>query len=95
MSNERLHETIADVAYLAGAHRHYSRDSRRDIQTYITWAREFESARIVVNGDEQYPLPAGGTDNYMTAVEAFTEAKLAEAGNTDEQRALEPFGGPR
>ena len=95
MSNERLHETIADVAYMAGVARHYSSDSRADMQTYIQWAREFESTRIMVNGDEQYPLAAGGFDNYMTAIEAFTNAKLAEAGNTDEQRALEPFGGLR
>ena len=73
----RLHETIADIAYIAGVYRHSSTDSRADMHSYVSWAHEFELLRVVdAGGNETY----NGTD-YMSAVEAFAENKLYDSGN--------------
>ena len=42
MSNFKILQTVADIAYLAGYKKHYSGNSRFDISEYIIWAREFE-----------------------------------------------------
>lgn len=43
LSTERLHETIADLAYYAGQVSHFTGDSREDIQQIIKWAHEFDA----------------------------------------------------
>ncbi len=70
-STQRLLETVADIAYLAGASRHYSGDSREDLQQYITWAEAFERLRVVQGGDETY-----NGQPYMEAIEIFMQDKL-------------------
>jgi hypothetical protein len=68
----RLLETVADIAYLAGAKRYHSGDSREDVQTFIEWAREFELIRRVdARGNETY-CGAG----YLRAIEVFAFEKL-------------------
>ena len=72
----RLLETVADIAHIAGIRRYYSGDSRKDVQTFVLWAREFDATRTVLpDGTEHYPSPNGQHD-YMSAVETFTDAKL-------------------
>ena len=72
----RLLETVADIAWLAGRVRHHRGDSREDVQTYVSWAREFEAGRTVLpDGTEQYPGEPGQQE-YLSAIETFTTAKL-------------------
>ena len=71
----RLNETIADIAYQAGVANFYTDDSRADIHTFIGWAEEFEKARQCDEaGVESY-----FGEEYMTAIEEFTMAKLQAA----------------
>jgi len=67
MSDNKLLETLADIAYIAGYHQYYSGDSRMDISEMITWAKEFEAKHQDTDWDDE---------NYMLAVEAFAEEKL-------------------
>lgn len=67
-----LLESVADIAYIAGGHKHYSGDSRKDISDFIAWAEEFEKLRQV---DAEENETYNGKD-YMTAIEEFTIAKL-------------------
>jgi len=68
----RLHETIADIAYVAGSVGYYSGDSRADIHGFIIWALEFEKLRAVDDkGNETY----NGTD-YMSAIELFALERI-------------------
>lgn len=77
-----LAEVVADIAYMAGCHKHYSGDSRRDIATYIHWAVTFEMTRIeLASGEFDYRDYPG--DGYLIAVEKYTLAKLADAGNCE------------
>jgi len=69
--SQRLLETVADIAYIAGAKRFHSGDSRQDIAHFIQLARQFEKARKVKDGNETY----FGKD-YMTAIEEFTLKNL-------------------
>lgn len=70
--NDKLLETVADIAYIAGQKGHYSGDSRADIVIFIWWAEQFERIHEHTNWDEE---------NYMLAIEAFAEGKLALAKN--------------
>jgi len=65
----RLCEVVADIAFLAGAKRYHSGDSREDVQHFIEWAAEFERV---------HASTAWGTgeDDYLIAVEAFALAKM-------------------
>lgn len=67
MENKKLHEAIADIAYIAGAQQRYSGNSRTDIATYIAWAKEFEQFHR--NTDWSF-------DDYMLKIEEFTTEKL-------------------
>lgn len=72
LTKTRALETALDLAYLAGAARYHSGDSRADIDTFIHWANQFESMRRVdENGEETY-----NGQNYIEAIEAFAEICL-------------------
>lgn len=71
----RLLEAVADIAYMAGTKGYYSGDSRRDMATFIAWAQEFEAGRKEdAEGNEQY-----FGEEYMSAIETFTNRKLSES----------------
>lgn len=75
----RLLEAVADIAFLAGAQRYHSGDSREDVAQFIAWAREFEPRREVSTaGEETYD----GQD-YMTAIEEFSVSKFKEKGKCE------------
>jgi len=65
--NNKLLETIADIAYLAGTKGYYSGDSRADINDFIWWAKEFEKLHRHTDWNEK---------NYMLEIEAYVELKL-------------------
>lgn len=70
--HQRPLETVADIAFIAGAKRYHSGDSRQDVQDIITWAAEFEQWREVdAQGNETYH----GKD-YLTAIEEFALNKM-------------------
>lgn len=63
----RLLETVADIAFIAGAKDYHSGDSRQDIDLFIKGAFEFEKKRKVdEKGNETYD-----DEDYMTAIERF------------------------
>jgi len=75
-SEVRLLEAVADIAFLAGAQRYHSGDSREDVAQFIAWAREFEPRREVSDdGEETYD-----GEDYMTAIEEFSVSKFKEKG---------------
>ena len=45
MINEKLLETVADIAYIFGNNSYFSGDSRADIQDIIYYAIEFEKQK--------------------------------------------------
>jgi hypothetical protein len=64
-----LLEAVADIAYVAGAQKYYSGDSRTDLANYIRWGKEFESIwKNEVWGD--------GEADYMTEIEQFAMDKM-------------------
>lgn len=67
----RLCEVVADIAYIAGALKFYSGDSREDIERMITWAVEFEA---------QFTKEREDAGEYMGDVELFAYTKLREQG---------------
>lgn len=67
---ERLLETVADIAFIAGEKGFYTGNSRHDIQLIISWAKEFE---------EKYKDAEWGVDteeDYIDAVKKFTYLKI-------------------
>jgi hypothetical protein len=73
-----LLEIVADIAYVAGQFGHYSGDSRADIHSYISWAKEFAASFTQEQEDD---------GEYMESIDAFASRKLREAGNCDEPTA--------
>lgn len=68
MSKQRsLHESIADIAHIAGSNKYYSGDSRKDINDFIAWAKEFEKLNKGRDWDE---------DDYISVIESFTLDKI-------------------
>ncbi len=67
IEENKLFESIADIAFIAGQKGFFSGDSRADISEFINWAKEFEAVHEDTNWDE--------TD-YKDTVEAFAETKL-------------------
>lgn len=63
-------EVVADIAYLAGASRYHSGDSRKDCADFLKWAQEFEKEH------ENTPWGTAGFD-YMLEVEKFAKYKLS------------------
>lgn len=68
--DNKLLETVADIAYYAGQIGYYSGNSREDILNFIFWAREFDKFHKDTNWD---------TSDYMLTIEKYTEDKLAVA----------------
>lgn len=69
MINAKMMETVADISYIAGYHKHYSGDSRLDISQYIRWAIEFENIHQKTDWSEA---------NYMQLIETYTEKRIGE-----------------
>jgi hypothetical protein len=67
MYSPKVVETIADIAYIAGANKFFSGDSRLDISEFIRWAQDFENINSSTNWDEK---------DYISAIEEFTMTKL-------------------
>ena len=67
IEDNKLFESIADIAFIAGQKGFCSGDSRADIDQFISWAKEFEAIHEETNWDE--------TD-YKDAVEVFALTKL-------------------
>jgi hypothetical protein len=67
VEGNKLLETLADIAYMAGQRGFFSGDSREDIAEFISWAKEFEALNEDTDWDE--------TD-YQLAIEAFMDNKL-------------------
>lgn len=64
---KKLLETVADLAYLAGAAGYYSGDSRRDTDNIIGWAKEFEALNKGREWDGEY----------MEEIESFFKTKIS------------------
>ena len=65
--NEKLLETVADIAYIFGEKGYFTGDSRADIQEIIFLAKKFEN----LNHD-------WNTDDYLIEVNKFSYSKLEE-----------------
>ncbi len=66
-----LCEAVADIAFFAGEKKFYSGDSREDMGTFISWAKEFEF--------ENRGVQWGENKDYMEEIEKFTFDKLKKA----------------
>lgn len=64
-----IHETIADIAYLAGVYGYYSGNSRADMQTFIHLAEQFEKQYASIDWEDS-------DLDYMGEVENFAMQKL-------------------
>jgi hypothetical protein len=67
IEDNKLFESIADIAFIAGQKGFFSGDSRADINEFIRWAKEFEDMHEETNWDEV---------DYKDTVEAFAVTKL-------------------
>ncbi|MBN8705274.1 MAG: hypothetical protein J0L62_05325 [Bacteroidetes bacterium] len=67
--DNKLHETIADIAYIAGHKKYYSGDSRADMIEIISWATEFEK---IHKGNVWYE------QDYMIEIEKYADQKIRE-----------------
>lgn len=67
IEDNKLFESIADIAFIAGQKGFFSGDSRADIDQFICWAKEFEDIHEDTNWDDI---------DYKDTVEAFTNTKL-------------------
>jgi len=65
--NERLLETVADIAYIFGEKGYFSGDSRADIQEIIFLAKKFE------NTDHDWDK-----DDYLIQINKFSYFKIEE-----------------
>ena len=65
-----LCEDVADIAFIAGAAKYYSGDSREDIANFIAWAKEFEEQ----NNNIEWGVTS--EDDYIDAICKFTEYKM-------------------
>lgn len=70
MKNNKLHEAIADISYIAGNRRYYSGNSRIDMLEFTNWAKEFEE----INKNEVWE-----DRDYMLEIESFANKKINEA----------------
>lgn len=67
MMDERLIETVADIAYIFGSQGYFSGDSRADIQEVIYLAKEFEKQ----NSDWEKV-------DYLNLIHDYSYSKLQE-----------------
>ena len=65
--NEKLLETVADIAYIFGELGYFSGDSRNDIQEIIFLAKEFEKSS-----------PDWYNNDYILEVSEFAYSKIKE-----------------
>ncbi len=63
----RLCEAVVDIAWIAGAQRYHTGDSREDVANIIKWAEEFEA---------QFTQEREDAGEYMLDIEAWAEEKL-------------------
>jgi hypothetical protein len=64
-----IYETIADIAYIAGAHGYYSGDSRADMSEFVFLAQKFEEKFAMVDWDES-------DADYIIEIDTFTRENL-------------------
>ena len=65
----QLCEVVADIAFIAGAQKYHSGDSREDCRNFILWAQEFEAINAATEWDT-------GVADYIADVQKFAEQKL-------------------
>jgi hypothetical protein len=70
MNIDKIHETIADIAYIAGSKGYFTGDSRGDISEFIYWAKQFETINKFTDWNVK---------DYISKIEEFTGAKLKSA----------------
>ena len=71
MSNRKILEAAADIAYTAGYKKYSSGDSRQDVSDFIWWAEEFEKTHLSTDW---------GEEDYILTIDEFARQKLKEAG---------------
>lgn len=69
MTEQKLLEAVADIAYYAGYKGFSTGDSRADVFEFIHWAQEFENQNQDKDWDKH---------DYITEIEDFAEAKIQE-----------------
>ena len=67
IEDNKLFESIADIAFMAGQKGFFSGDSRADVAEFIKWGKEFEDVHEDTDWDEL---------DYITTIEAFISTKL-------------------
>ena len=67
IEDNKLFESIADIAFMAGQRGFCSGDSRTDVAEFIQWGKEFESVHEDTDWDEM---------DYVETIEAFMNTKL-------------------
>jgi len=70
MSNRKILEAVADIAYTAGYKKYSSGDSRQDVSDFIWWAEEFEKTHLSTDW---------GEEDYILMIDKFARQKLKEA----------------
>lgn len=68
-SNNKLLETLADIAFQAGERHFFTGDSRADVSEFIRWVEEFER----VNRDTDWNF-----SDYIVEIEKFTSNKMRD-----------------
>ena len=67
INNNRLLESLADIAYYAGESRYFTGNSRADVSEFIRWAKEFEEK----NKDEDWD-----SRDYILEIREFFMSKI-------------------
>lgn len=67
IEDNKLFESIADIAFMAGQRGFCSGDSRSDVAEFIKWGKEFEDIHEDTDWDEV---------DYLETIEAFMNTKL-------------------
>jgi len=67
IEDNKLFESIADIAFMAGQRGFCSGDSRSDVAEFIKWGKEFEDIHEDTDWDEV---------DYVETIEAFMNTKL-------------------
>jgi hypothetical protein len=70
MSNLKILEAVADIAYTAGHEKYTSGDSRQDVFNFIWWAEQFEEIHLNTNWHQE---------DYMQKIDEFAGQKIREA----------------
>ncbi len=73
MTNDKVYslcEAVADIAYIAGEKNYTSSNSRKKIEDFIIWAKEFEN----IYGNMQWGV--NSEVEYLDAIYYFTTYKI-------------------